>query len=132
MDNPTESWNAIAKGVLMPENNARQTIAGTLLLIAGGAIGAGFGILYAPQAGKRTRKKVARYGRRMRNDTEKMAHQTAESVADFVDDIGDRTGQMVKQGGDVADDLRKELMRSLDSAQKSIDDQRKKLNRFWG
>nr|NIS40801.1 YtxH domain-containing protein [Desulfuromonadales bacterium] len=114
----------------MPEN-ARQTIAGTLLLLAGGAIGAGLGILYAPQSGKKTRKKVARYGRQVRNDTEKMAHHAAESVADFVDDIGDRTGHLVKRGEDVAEDLRKDLLRSLDSAQKSIDDQRKRLTRIW-
>ncbi|HKL48769.1 MAG TPA: YtxH domain-containing protein [Desulfuromonadales bacterium] len=113
----------------MPENT-RQTFAGALLLIAGGAIGAGLGILYAPKSGKRTRREVVRYGRKLRNETEKKAHQATESVSDFVDDLGEQTGHLVKRGGEVTDDLRKELLRSMDSAQKSLDEQRKKLKRL--
>ncbi|MFO7983323.1 MAG: YtxH domain-containing protein [Desulfuromonadales bacterium] len=110
----------------MPEN-ARKTLAGSLLLIAGGAIGAGLGILYAPQSGKRTRRQASRYGRKLRTETEKKAHKATESVSDFIDDLGDQTEHLVKRGGEVTDDLRKELLRSMDSAQKSLDEQRKKL-----
>lgn len=113
----------------MPENS-RHTFAGTLLLIAGGAIGAGLGILYAPQSGKKTRRQAGRYGRKLRNETERKAQKATESVSDFVDDLGEQTGHLVKRGGEVTDDLRKELLRSMDSAQKSLDEQRKKLNRL--
>jgi len=42
----------------MAENN-NSAMVGALMLVAGGIIGAGVALLFAPQSGKRTRKEIA-------------------------------------------------------------------------
>lgn len=112
--------------------NSRQTIAGALLLLAGGAIGAGLGMLYAPQSGKKTRKKVVRYGRRVRGEVEEMGRRAADSVAEFVDEVGERSGKLVDRGSDAADEMRKNLLHAIEAGQKSLENQRKRLSKLWG
>ena len=104
---------------------------GALMLMAGGIIGAGLALLYAPQPGKKTRKQIGRYSRRVRNDAEEMIRDTAESVTDLVEDLGARTGDLIDRGGDVADEWRSHLIESIDRGQKSLDKQRKRLTQLW-
>lgn len=94
------------------EMKSRQTVAGTLLFLAGSTIGAGLAALLAPQSGKKTRRQIAQYGSKMRTDAEEMATRTAHSVSDMVESIGDKTGHMLGRGEEVATDLRKRFRRS--------------------
>jgi gas vesicle protein len=64
-------------------------------LIAGAAIGAGLGLLYAPQAGKKTRKEIM---------------DTAEDFSDTVKKRAEDFGEMV---GDKTDKYRRKIMDSI-------------------
>lgn len=57
----------------MSENNGGETI---LVFLLGGAIGACLGLLFAPQSGKETRKKVKI----------------------LFDDLGEKTGELIEEG----------------------------------
>ena len=112
-------------------NRDHTALVGSLMLLAGGTIGAGLALLFAPQSGKKTRKEVRRYARRARSRAEEMASDVADSVTDMVAELGDRTSELVERGGDVAEDWRKHLLEKLEEGQKSIEQQRRKLRQLW-
>lgn len=114
----------------MAQNNGRTTV-GALMLVAGGIIGAGLAILYAPQSGTKTRRQLSRCAHRVRNDAEEMIRDTAESVTDAVEELSERTSDLLDRGGDVADDWRRYLLDALDRGQKGLEKQRKRLDQIW-
>lgn len=115
----------------MAENNGRATV-GALMLVAGGIIGAGLAILYAPQSGQKTRRQLNRYARRVRSDAEALIREAAETVNEAVEDLGEKTSDLVERGGDVAEDWRRYLLDAIDRGQKGLERQRKKLSQYWG
>lgn len=110
-------------------NNA---VVGAMMLLAGGVIGAGLALLYAPQSGERTRKQISRYAKKVRNETEEMIRDAAHAVTDMTDDLGEKTSELARRGGEVAEDWRHTLLDSIEQGQKSLDKQRKKLMQLWG
>ncbi len=111
--------------------NQKATTVGAIMLVAGGLIGAGLGLLYAPQTGKKTRRQLGRYGRQVRTEAEAMVRDSADAVRDAVENLSERTGDLVDRGGEVAEEWRKHLMETLENGQKSIDRQRQKLAGIW-
>ena len=104
---------------------------GAMMLVAGGVIGAGMTLLFAPQSGKRTRKQIARYSRKVRNETEELVRDAARSVSDMVDDLGDKTSRLAERGSEVASDWRSQFLDTLEKSQKGIEKQRKRLSQLW-
>lgn len=115
----------------MSDNQNRATV-GALMLLAGGIIGAGLAILYAPQSGEKTRRQISRCARRVRSDAEALIRDAAETVNDAVEELGEKTSDLMEKGEDVADDWRRYLLDALDRGQKGLERQRKKLNQLWG
>ena len=112
-------------------DNQKATTVGAIMLVAGGLIGAGLGVLYAPQAGRKTRRQLERYGRKVRNEAEAVVRDSADAVRDAVESLAERTGDLVDQGGEVAEEWRNHLMETLEKGQKSLDRQRRKLAGVW-
>jgi gas vesicle protein len=67
----------------MSDNRNTGTV-GALMLVAGGLIGAGLGILFAPQSGKKTRRKIGRYAQKVRNEAEEIIRDSAQAVTEAV------------------------------------------------
>jgi gas vesicle protein len=103
-----------------------------MMLLAGGVIGAGLALLYAPQSGERTRKQISRYAKKVRNETEEMIRDAAYAVTDMAEDLGEKTSELARRGGEVTNDWRQHLLDSIEQGQKSLDKQRKKLQQMWG
>ncbi len=114
----------------MADRNQTATV-GALMLIAGGIIGAGLGLLFAPQSGKKTRRQITRYAGQVVDDTEELIRDSTRSVNDMVEDLGERTSRLAARGGDVAEDWRKTFLNTLDRGQKSLERQRRKLSDLW-
>ena len=81
--------------------NQKATTVGAIMLIAGGLIGAGLGLLYAPQSGKKTRRQMGRYSRKVRTEAEAMVRDSADAVRDAVENLADEpaTGRPRWRGG---------------------------------
>lgn len=116
----------------MSEKDNRIIIAGAMMLVAGGIIGAGLALLYAPQSGEKTRRQIARCARKVRNETEELIRDTADSISEMVEDLGEKTSDFADRGGDIAGDWRQVLLDAIDRGQKGFEKQRKKLEQVWG
>ena len=114
----------------MADKNTSATV-GAMMLIAGGVIGAGMALLFAPQSGKRTRRDLARYSRKTRNQAEEMVRDAAGSVTEVIEALGDKTSELVERGGEVTEGWRRHLLESIDRGQKNLEKQRQKLSERW-
>jgi len=98
-----------------------------MAFIIGGILGAGIALLYAPQSGKKTRRDIQRSAKKLKNAGVELFDETIHKVSDVVEDVKDRAEELIYQGKDITDDVRKDLASRLDSIQKLVEKQKKKL-----
>jgi len=106
-------------------------VVGAMMLVAGGVIGAGLALLFAPQSGRKTRRQIGRYAKKVRNETEEKIRDAAQAVNDLVDEVSEKTATLVERGGEVAEDWRHHVVESIEQGQRSLERQRKKLKQLW-
>jgi len=96
----------------MSESGSSSGFAFIAGLVVGGAIGAIAGLLFAPETGEETRKKVAVKSKEWADDLYTKFDDLKESVAEVMEDV--------KQGtAEVLDDVKKGTNQVLDDVKKS-------------
>jgi gas vesicle protein len=115
----------------MAENNNSTTV-GALMLVAGGIIGAGLALLFAPQSGDRTRKDIVRYSRKVRRKAEGVVEDFADTVSEMVDTVSEKAEDILDKGKDMAYEAKKELVKVLEEGQQKLEKQRARLVKLVG
>jgi gas vesicle protein len=115
----------------MDENN-NSAMVGALMLVAGGIIGAGVALLFAPQSGKRTRKDIVRIAKKTRHKAEDIVDNFSDSFSDMVEAVGDKASDILDHGKDMAYDAKKEVLRAIEDGQARLEKQRVKLAKLIG
>jgi gas vesicle protein len=115
----------------MAENNNSATV-GALMLVAGGIIGAGVALLFAPQSGDRTRKDIVRYSRKVRRKAEGVVEDFADTVSEMVDTVSEKAEDILDKGKDMAYEAKKELVKVLEDGQQKLEKQRARLVKLVG
>jgi gas vesicle protein len=105
----------------------KTAVVGALMLVAGGIIGAGVALLFAPQSGEKTRREISRYVKRTSRRAGELAEDFSDSISDMVETVGDKAVDLLEQGKDMAYDAKKELLNALDEGQAKLQKQRMKL-----
>ena len=117
----------------MGECSVKKTAAiGGVLLIAGGLVGAGVALIFAPQSGKQTRRDIARYGRRVRRQAEDIVDDFAGNVHGMVESIGERAEEILDRGKDMAHDAKLDLIKALEEGQAGLEKQKQRLAKLIG
>lgn len=110
--------------------------------LLGAALGAGFGLLLAPQSGERTRRDISRKARRLKREAGERIEDFADEVQDrgrrikesaeeIIEDVGER-GRRVKRSAkhfveEVADEVRDTRRRVEDNALSARDELERRL-----
>jgi gas vesicle protein len=110
------------------DNNTR--VAGALMLIAGGIVGAGLALLFAPQSGKATRKDIARYARKTKRRAEDVVEEFSSCVSKMVESAGETAEDILDKGKDMAEEAKKDILRAFDKGQEKFEKQRAKIARL--
>lgn len=113
-------------------SNRNSAMVGAMMLVAGGIIGAGVALLYAPQSGKRTRKDIARYAKKTSDKAAEVVCEFTDSVSDLVDSITEKTGDLIDQGKHLAKDAKKDMLSSIEHGLDKLEKQRGKLVKMMG
>ena len=116
----------------MAEDNNNSALVGALMLVAGGIIGAGVALLFAPQSGKRTRKDIVRFAKKTKHKAEDMVDDFADSLANMVEAVGDKAADLLDEGKDMAHDAKKEVLRAIEDGQARLEKQRARLAKLIG
>lgn len=116
-------------------NRENNVMVGALLLVAGGIIGAGVALLYAPQSGEKTRKDIGRYAKKARRRT----REAVEAVEDFSDQVsemaeavGDRAAEILERGKDMAYGAKKGLLKAIEDGEARLNKERARLTKMVG
>ncbi len=115
----------------MAENNNSATV-GALMLVAGGIIGAGLALLFAPQSGERTRKDIVRYSKKVRRKAEGVVDDFADTVSEMVDTVSEKAEDILDKGKDMAYEAKKELVKVIEEGQQKLEKQRARLVKLVG
>ncbi|NVN90522.1 MAG: YtxH domain-containing protein [Desulfuromonadales bacterium] len=112
------------------EKRDNRVAAGALLLLAGGIIGAGVALLCAPQSGRRTRRDVARYAKKVKARADETVDDLTVTISDLVDTIGEKTDDLLDKGKEVAGGARKDLIRLIEEGAATLEKFRAKLRKM--
>ena len=111
------------------EDKDNKIAAAALLVFAGGVIGAGLALLFAPQSGDRTRNDILRYSKKARNRADEVVDDLAAKVSNLVETIGDRTEDLLETGKDAAGSARKDLIKLIEEGASKLEKFRTILSR---
>lgn len=112
------------------EDREKKVAAAALLIVAGGIVGAGLALLFAPQSGQRTRKDIERYARKTKNRAGEAVDDLSANISELVDSIGDKTDDLLEKGKVVAGSARKDLIRLIEEGASRLEQFRTKLSRM--
>lgn len=114
------------------ENNATV---GALMLVAGGLLGAGIALLYAPQSGEKTRKGLVRYAKRAQRRTVEAVEAVedfSEQVSDMAESVGERASEILEKGKDMAYGAKKSLLKAIQDGESRLEKERVRLSKMIG
>jgi gas vesicle protein len=114
------------------ENKDNSALVGALMLVAGGIIGAGVALLFAPQSGKKTRRDISRYSRKVRRQAEDAIEEFSGNVQGMVEAVGEKAEDILDKGKDLAYEAKKDLLRAIEEGQTKLEKQRSRLSKLIG
>lgn len=112
------------------EDRDKKIAAAALLVFAGGVIGAGLALLFAPQSGSKTRKDILRYSKKVHNRADEVVDDLASNVSHLVEAIGEKTDDLLEKGKDVTGGARNDLIRLIEEGASKLEKFRTILKRI--
>lgn len=112
------------------DDRDKKVAVAALLILAGGIVGAGVALLFAPQSGQRTRKDIIRYAKKTKIRAGEAVDDISANICDLVDTIGDKTDDLLDKGKDAAGSARKDLIRLIEEGASKLEQFRTKLSRM--
>ena len=74
----------------------KRLLTDVMMLVGGGVVGAGLGLMLAPHAGAKSRKKVVRMGKMMSNKSNRMMRDLSDRVSDLAGTVESMGGRATK------------------------------------
>jgi len=112
-----------------------SALVGALMLVAGGMLGAGVALLYAPQSGEKTRKGIVRYAKKARRRTQEAVEAVedfTDQVSDMAEAVGDRASEILDKGKDMAYGAKKGLLKAIAEGEALLEKERARLTKMIG
>jgi gas vesicle protein len=115
----------------MSKTNSNVTT-GALMLMAGGFIGAGLALLFAPQSGKRTRRDISRISRKVKEQTADAVEEFSESVHEMVDVVSDKAADLLDRGKNMAHSAKMDVLKAIEEGQAKLEKEKSRLAKLLG
>ncbi|WP_236027108.1 YtxH domain-containing protein [Geomonas diazotrophica] len=74
----------------------KRPMTGLMMLVGGGVLGAGLGLLFAPCAGEKSRKKMMRMGKTIGNKSDRIMRDLSNRMDDLADSMASMSGKAGK------------------------------------
>jgi len=112
------------------DDKDKKVAVAALLMVAGGMVGAGIALLFAPKSGQRTRRDIMRSAKKVKSRADEAVDDLAVNINDLVETIGDKTDDILDKGKDIAGNARKDLIRLIEEGASRLEKFRTKLSRM--
>jgi gas vesicle protein len=114
--------------IMMGEREERRGSGSLLILLAGGLVGAGIALLYAPLSGEETRRYLRMQKERARSRTQNLTENVKENVSEVVDEVKGTIDKMIEEGVELTKGKKAELLAAIEAGKKAMEAERKRLN----
>jgi len=98
-----------------------------LMFLAGGVVGAVLAVLYAPDTGENTRKRIREGADKAWQRGRQFEEDMAGRVRDLVDEIRAKSSSLLEDGKTLAADKKRELLAAIDAGKKALEDEKKRI-----
>jgi len=109
-----------------------NVVSGAVMLMAGGVIGAGMALLFAPQSGKRTRRDLARISRKVKDQAVDAVEEFSETVSEMVDSVSDKAAVLLDKGKDMAHSAKMDVLKAIEEGQAKLEKEKMRLAKLLG
>ncbi len=111
-------------------NRETKALRAALWLVTGAAVGAGTALLLAPRSGKENRRDIVRFAKKAGRGVEGIVADFSDTVAGMVEVVGKETAGVVDRGKRAAVEAKRELLKTIDEAQGTLEKQRARLSKL--
>jgi gas vesicle protein len=102
-----------------------------MLMVLGAVVGASVALLFAPHTGKKTRRELGKYGKKVGSRTQKFVGEIGESMDGVLGDILEYGQEGLEKGKHLSDRARGEILDVLDAGRQYIEEERNKLEKIF-
>jgi gas vesicle protein len=110
------------------ERDDLTKVTGAFLI--GGLIGSLIALLYAPQSGRKTRRDISKTAKKVKRETWEVAEETIETIGGFIEDVNEKTSEIISRGKDMTDDMKESIISTIEEGQKTLEKQKARLSKL--
>ena len=114
----------------MNGNNERNGSKSFLIFLAGGLIGAGMAMLYAPMAGEETRQYLTLQTERGKRKALNLTGDFKERISYLISEIREAADKVMDEGLQLTREKKKELLAAIEAGRKAMEEEKRRLEQL--
>jgi gas vesicle protein len=100
-----------------------------LIFLAGGLIGAGLSLLYAPSSGEKTRQYLRIQTKKARRKARHLTESIREDVDYLIGEIKEITDRVIEEGIELTKEKKAELIAAIEAGKKAMEEEKKRIEK---
>jgi len=107
----------------------RDSSSSFLIFLAGGLIGAGIALLYAPLSGEKTRQYLRIQTKRAKRSARHLIENMRENVDSLVEEVKETIDHVIEEGVELTKEKKAELLAAIEAGKKAMEEERKRIEK---
>ena len=112
---------------MIDEREEREGTRSLFVFLAGGLIGAGISLLYAPLSGEKTRQYLRIQTKKAKRRARHVTENVRENIEYLIDEIRETTDRVIEEGIELTKEKKAELLAAIEAGKKAMEEERKKI-----
>ena len=105
----------------------RERTSSLFVFLAGGLIGAGISLLYAPLNGEKTRHYLRVQTKKAKKRARHVTENARVNIECLIDEIRETTDRVIEEGIELTKDKKAELLAAIEAGKKAMEEERKRI-----
>lgn len=114
---------------MMEERDERNESRSLLIFLAGGLIGAGISLIYAPLSGEKTRQYLRIQTKKAKRKARHLTESTRENIDCLISEIKETTDKVIEEGMELTKEKKAEILAAIEAGKKAMEEERRKIER---